>query len=246
MFVLVVVRKGPRVLVPRTVHIVGPGETFSDLFEKVSLDNSEVLNDGHLDLVSDIRASKDHAGCGATVSPTDFTKVAMSHPVQEIVETFGLKHIEYWLKEELNANAPQPLAFKSSASGPSQPALSNAFDIMRKAQQQRSFPSKIDKENCIATEKLYNDLIKWGQELCPMGGWAKDNVASSGETFFKCLRDCLWYVDCGHDKLENAGCLIPDCFSKFQGYNKFKENHHKKPIIEARRLGSLTSFGQCC
>ena len=42
---------------------------------------------------------------------------------------------------------------------PSQPALSNAFDMMRKAQQQHSFLSKIDKENCIATEKLYNDVI---------------------------------------------------------------------------------------
>ena len=34
---------------------------------------------------------------------------------------------------------------------------------------------------------------------------------------------------------------ILDFFSKFQGYNKFKENQYKKLIIEARHLGSLTS-----
>ena len=38
-----------------------------------------------------------------------------------------------------------------------------------------------------------------------MGRWTEDNVASSGETFFECLRDCLWCVDCEHDKLKNAG-----------------------------------------
>ena len=88
-------------------------------------------------------------GCDGTSSQTGFTKVAMSYPGQEIVETFGLKHTEFWLKENLNAMqclGPRPFP------GLSQPALSNAFDIVRKAQQQRSFPSKIDKGDCIATE----------------------------------------------------------------------------------------------
>ena len=81
----------------------------------MSIDNSEVLKEGDLDLVSNsrgsrdhvgcgatvsnIRASRDHAGCGAIASQAGFTKVAVSHPGQEIVENFDLKHIEFCLKK---------------------------------------------------------------------------------------------------------------------------------------------------
>ena len=134
--------------------------------------------------------------------------------VVEVTSKFG-SYVKFSVKCE---DEPQPTS--------SSVVLRNAFEIMRKSQQElsnRRLPQRLSERT--KKDKLFNDLLnlletkKWE--------WAPDGV-ESGRVFLTTLTNVLWYLDGHHDTLSRRGLQVPELFSPYQGYNVPQASKHRK------------------
>ena len=84
-------------------------------------------------------------------------------------------------------------------------------------------PERIVEKN--KNDQLFNDLIA----LLDSKGlkWAEGEV-NSGKSFVITLTSVPWYIDGHEDALASLGCMIPDLFRPFKGYNVPEMSKHRK------------------
>jgi len=101
----------------------------------------------------------------------------------------------------------------------------NAFEVLMSASRRLTLPSKIlhikNKK-----QQLYNDLIESNNIM-----WYADEVADDGEKFLVNMVDLLWYIDGHHNIFNHRNKRIPDCWSKFSGYNTPEASKHRKRSV---------------
>ena len=131
MFLITVVRRGPKVVAARSVHCVKETNTFADLYERFCTAAEGASSTVDLDCVW---------GRGAPTESfraNDKVKLNLSHPAVEICTAFSLKYVEFCQVSD------SQLSPSCNPSGPSRP-LPNAFDILRAQQTMLCYPEKIN------------------------------------------------------------------------------------------------------
>jgi hypothetical protein len=216
--VFILVKQGSRILVPKKVIICDRMSTFEDLAEILSMKHSEI----HF-------TPDDIAEIVLSSITNDKEKIQVSNdslalPVSTGLD-IGLNCISFNLNDTFgNLN----VSLNAAA-----PASRNAFTVLMSAKE--CVPSK-STLSALGPEKMYDELIDW--VVSKEATW-KSDVLSSGEKLIRCLRNCLWYVESGHDRFTAQGCPIPSCFEKFKNYRDWKLMKKKQPKMESVRLNEL-------
>ena len=105
----------------------------------------------------------------------------------------------------------------------------NAFTVLMASRLEKHLPSKVMGENIRGNQRVYNDIL---DVLAAMNiGWTRDIVSTIGEHCVKVLAGSLWYIDSCHKRFHERSIEFPEVFSKFQGYNNWKQKKLKQPQL---------------
>lgn len=203
-----------------------------ELFEKCVFTKKLNLS---MDSVIEVRMRESISALFVTAENTEMD-------VTEILQTLGCKCMEYII--DRNVLSPSynqvDLAASCSIANPTTGMSNtvNAFSVlMHKSLSLPQKPKLNHEKKLTGPQRLQSDLIDW---MSSKGyGWTQDSL-DTGEFVVKTLRNTLWYIDHAHHKFKEQACPVPKVFCKFSGYNDFKKNRHKTPVITSEKLNEFS------
>ena len=218
--VFVMVKRGPRIVLPKTVITSSKDRSFYELAETLASKYCH-FNPDDINIVS-------LSAVSSTQGPPEQVNVSndnLSLPISTGLD-IGLSMVIYSLTESIIPGDGQFSLHDAKEK-------KNAFSLMMEVQY--AVPSKCSVA-ITASDKMYYVLIDW---VGGMGALWRVESLDSGEKLVRSLRNSLWYIESAHDKLEKQGCVIPQCFKKFGQIRDWKQMKQKPPHLEARRLNEL-------
>lgn len=205
MFAVVSARRGPTILMPRTLLRVDPDATIAELFERALQSPAWTCAGGSV-AIDDVIGARLHSVVVECQTATDGQSInteSLDMPISVGLQ-MGFKGIEFKLAEGTG------LSPGTSLSG--QSGRRSAFDVLMTRAVEYELPPKREVNN--AFHRLQNDVIDWMQ-ACG-AGWAPSGMDSGLKTV-QGLSGALWYIQHQHDKFRAQGAGIPETFHSFQG-----------------------------
>ena len=222
--VFVAVQAGPKVVLPKVVMMRRKEETFYDLNNVLLMKHSNGQRWAEDDITKIELSSLTDKNEKISVS-----KDSMSLPLSTGIN-IGLNMITFYL------DSNYALGFPSTSNIGKE---KNAFTLLLGSKY--DIPGKVKENNQY--DAMYNELRDW---VNSKGVKWQIEVMHSAERLLRCLRNCLWYLESGFEKLEAQGCRIPTAFQKYKDYRNWKALKKSPPKIEAHRLSNfITELTTC-